>query len=113
MKVYEGFPDGTVLVHFNGSSVPLKPRLDLANHSPDGFTWGYRGSGPSQLALAILADAFPDDEPFALEFYQFFKEAVIARLAMDKGWSFDFDYVHLTAARIADAVKEMDKSQTS
>ena len=26
----------------------------INNHSPDGFTWGYGGSGPSQLALAIL-----------------------------------------------------------
>ncbi len=37
---------------------PLGPRLDLANHSPDGFSWGYGGSGPAQLALAILADHF-------------------------------------------------------
>ena len=24
------------------------------NHSPDGFNWGYGGSGPAQLALAIM-----------------------------------------------------------
>jgi hypothetical protein len=35
---------------------PLPLRLDLWNHSPTGFNWGYTGSGPSQLALAILAD---------------------------------------------------------
>jgi Family of unknown function (DUF6166) len=35
----------------------LDPRYDLANHSPDGFEWGYGGSGPAQLAIAILADA--------------------------------------------------------
>ena len=34
---------------------PLHKRLDLANHSPTGFSWGYGGSGPAQLALAILA----------------------------------------------------------
>ena len=27
-------------------------------HSPDGFEYGYGGSGPSDLALAILADYF-------------------------------------------------------
>ena len=27
------------------------------NHSPDGFNWGYGGSGPAQLALAILLEA--------------------------------------------------------
>lgn len=32
----------------------LNPRLDLFNHSPTGFEWGYGGSGPAQLALAIL-----------------------------------------------------------
>ena len=26
----------------------------VRNHSPDGFSWGYGGSGPSQLALAIM-----------------------------------------------------------
>lgn len=30
----------------------------LVLHSPDGFEWGYYGSGPSDLALAILADFF-------------------------------------------------------
>ena len=34
---------------------PLNPRRDLWNHSPDGFQYGYAGSGPSQLALAITA----------------------------------------------------------
>jgi len=28
----------------------------LWNHSPDGFEWGYGGSGPAQLALAIYQD---------------------------------------------------------
>lgn len=37
---------------------PLPPRLDLRNHSPTGFEWGYSGSGPAQLALAILAHHF-------------------------------------------------------
>lgn len=36
-------------------SLPL--RLDLARHSPTGPEWAYEGSGPAQLALAILADA--------------------------------------------------------
>jgi len=33
------------------------PSQALWNHSPDGFEWGYHGSGPAQLALAILYDA--------------------------------------------------------
>ena len=34
--------------------LPLGPSLRLFNHSPTGFEWGYGGSGPAQLALAIL-----------------------------------------------------------
>lgn len=57
---------------------PLNPRFDLANHSPDGFAWGYAGSGPAQLALAILAHA--SDDETAKKYYQAFKFAKIVRL---------------------------------
>jgi hypothetical protein len=30
----------------------------VVRHSPDGFEWGYGGSGPSDLALSILVDYF-------------------------------------------------------
>ena len=36
---------------------PLKSQ-SIVNHSPDGFNWGYLGSGPAQLALAILLEVF-------------------------------------------------------
>lgn len=52
--------------------LPLEPSLKLRNHSPTGFAWGYGGSGPAQLALAILLD-FTGDEKTALEYYQDFK----------------------------------------
>jgi hypothetical protein len=35
-------------------------------HSPDGFEWGYAGSGPADLALAILADHFGERPEFVL-----------------------------------------------
>ncbi len=62
----------------------LPPRLDLVNHSPTGFAWGYGGSGPAQLALAMLVWEF--GETFALEGcrYQLFKRDVIAGL--DEEW---------------------------
>jgi len=34
-----------------------RPSLQLRKHSPDGFEWSYGGSGPAQLALAILLHA--------------------------------------------------------
>ena len=55
----------------------------VCNHSPDGFCWGYCGSGPSQLALAILLE-FTDKET-ALANYQRFKRDKVA------GWADDFD----------------------
>ena len=62
----------------------LNPRHDLRNHSPDGFEWGYGGSGPAQLALAILADHLRDDE-LAMDLYMEFKDVVISKLPYE-GW---------------------------
>jgi hypothetical protein len=58
----------------------LKPDLSqkLRNHSPDGFNWGYGGSGPAQLALAILLDVCGKGR--ALQLYQQFVGDVVARL---------------------------------
>jgi len=60
------------------SSRPLPLRLDLCNHSPTGFEIGYGGSGPAQLALAILADCCGDE--IAMTYHQAYKWAVIARI---------------------------------
>jgi Family of unknown function (DUF6166) len=78
MKHYEGHrTDIGVVVTVGG--LPLNPRLDLYNHSPTGFEWGYGGSGPAQLALAILADHLGDGRQ-ALAIYQQFKFSVVAGL---------------------------------
>lgn len=93
MKTYRGRPphDVTVETRTNGTEATerraLPPRLDLRNHSPTGFSWGYHGSGPSQLALAILADAMPADEELALSLYQRFRDEVVARFNMDAPWT--------------------------
>lgn len=67
--------------------VPIEPRHDLRNHSPDGFEWGYEGSGPAQTALAVLTDFYEGKrDDLALLCYQEFKAEVIARRAEDY-WS--------------------------
>jgi len=73
-------PQGVVCTVNGGSasSRPLPLRLDLWNHSPTGFEFGYGGSGPAQLALAILADCCGDE--LALQYHQAFKWAVVARI---------------------------------
>jgi len=93
VKRYEGRREGhAVDVTVNGR--PLNPRLDLWNHSPTGFEWGYGGSGPAQLALALLADHFGDDAQ-ALANYQAFKRAVIASLPHN-GWNLTTDQIART-----------------
>jgi hypothetical protein len=82
MKEYRGIrTDAGTTVTVNRA--PLNARHDLRKHSPDGFEWGYSGSGAAQLALALLADHVGDDER-ALAVYQDFKFAVVAGFASDE-----------------------------
>jgi len=69
-------------VYING--VYLDPSLSqrYRNHSPDGFNWGYLGSGCAQLALAILMEFTPVS--FALNYYQIFKILFVASLDQNK-----------------------------
>lgn len=46
---------GTYKLHFNISQT-------LVQHSPDGFEWGYQGSGPADFALNILHLFLPPHE---------------------------------------------------
>jgi len=58
----------------------------VKNHSPDGFNWGYYGSGPSQLALAVVLEC--TDKP---DGYQEFKNKVISTLPKDQPFEVEFD----------------------
>lgn len=82
--------------------VDLPPRTDLRNHSPTGFAWGYSGSGPAQLALALMAHATGDDA-LALRVYQAFKEHKVASWARDTGWRMTADEVRQWATTIETA----------
>ena len=48
--------NGEVIVTVGGRLLDPFPSQAVRNHSPTGFAWGYGGSGPAQLALAILID---------------------------------------------------------
>lgn len=85
-KIYRGMPSsGTVWTQRGCVYKRLNPRFDLRKHSPTGFSWGFSGSGPAQLSLAILANALGDDAR-ALHLYQRFKFKVIAALPGDRPW---------------------------
>lgn len=87
-------PDHTVRYRDSDQELRYDPwkqlpmRNDLRNHSPDGANWGYLGSGPAQLALAILANATGSDE-MAAAMYQDFKAEVVSRWAMDDDWEME------------------------
>lgn len=115
MKVYEGrrlpMPDGMVhtgcevfvTVRDGGDIKPLPWRLDLFNHSPTGLNWGYAGSGPAQLALAILADCLGNNE-LAVRLHQAFKRRVVARF--DDKWSIDERAVYAEVERLVEEQRQ-------
>ena len=101
MKTYIGQAPHRVIVQLaNGKVRELDPAFDLANHSPTGFSWGYCGSGPAQLALAILADVFRPRREYARRFYQEFKRRVIAALPGDQDWELTEERVREVAMAI-------------
>lgn len=68
-------------IWLDGKKLSHKKSCRLRNHSPSGFSWGYLGSGPAQLALAILLEL--KGKEFALKNYQHFKEDFIAEIPHD------------------------------
>jgi hypothetical protein len=82
MKTYHGMRTEagcTVVVEEDGELTTIHLLLNLRTHSPTGVEWGYGGSGPSQLALALAADALGDDDK-AQEVYQRLKFKLVGGL---------------------------------
>ena len=80
-----------------GSPAPLPLHLEVRNHSPTGFAWGYGGSGPAQLALALLLDA-TGSELLALRHYQEFKRQFVA--GWGQTWSITAREIRAFAAKL-------------
>jgi hypothetical protein len=55
--------------------------LQVENKSQS-FSWGYHGSGPAQLSLAILLELC-DNDLQAIKLFQLFKQEIIADFPMD------------------------------
>ena len=77
-------------VFLNGNLLDPKKSQDICNHSPDGFSWGYLGSGPSQLALSVLLEI--ESKEFASNYYHLFKEVVISKLPFNESFEITIDY---------------------
>lgn len=100
MSVYRGeHIEETALVYKDGRLLRPGRSQKVRNHSPTGFAWGYAGSGPAQLALALLLEETTAET--AQDFYQTFKAEVVAR------WQ---DSWEITSAEICDWINK-ERSQ--
>jgi hypothetical protein len=140
MKVYSGTrvfdPDSTgrgeasVVVQdvVAGGLSERRPLTHVAHHSPDGFEWGYAGSGPADLALAILADYLEEPPGFVLAalrsmwtprskaaaLHQSFKEGFVATEHRDE-WQLPGDEIEAWVqspdiqARLAELAQEEEE----
>ena len=140
MKVYSGtrvlYRDG--MTHGEASVVVQnvvddgpsgrRPLAHVSYHSPDGFEWGYAGSGPADLALALLADYFDEPPEFVLAalrsiwtprskaaaLHQSFKERFVATEHWDE-WQLDSDAIEAwlqtpaIQTRLAELAQEEDE----
>ena len=77
----QGF--GDVVCSRNSSGIKTNVPQRIICHSPDGFEWGYGGSGPADFALNILSVYIGEEE--ANMYYQDFKWNFIALLHRDGG----------------------------
>lgn len=79
--IYKGYRHsdgvGNQLVTKDDDILDPRPSREIWNHSPDGFNWGYHGSGPAQLALALLYDV-TKDEVVSVRLHQEFKRSFVA-----------------------------------
>lgn len=99
MKTYHGYAatkeHAAQVVVRNGSLRKLEHHV---RHSPTGFSWGFGGSGPGDLARCILLDTFgmidcPDapkecqcESKWVEPAYHAFKDDVVAKLSQESDW---------------------------
>lgn len=92
-------------VWIDGLSLDPSPSCRVWNHSPDGFNWGYAGSGPAQMALAILLHAGVSERR-AVRLHQSLKVALIQHLPQGQDFDVTFDlhaWLDTQAAPVIDA----------
>jgi len=95
MKVYRGYSDqgdatGPVsLVVYEEGQEPYKLRHMIV-HSPNGLSWGYKGSGAADLALSVLADYL--DEAAAIPAHERYDHAIAGAIQETGAWRLHQDF---------------------
>lgn len=84
--------NGDSFILWNGVRLSPNESLKVSNHSPDGFAWGYNGSGPAQAALAILLQE-TRDVALSVKHYQKFKSNFVANWPAAKEWTLTSDEI--------------------
>jgi hypothetical protein len=81
MRVYTGVaePSGRNRVFVSTASGSRTELVHRRVHSPEGFAWGYRGSGPADLAHSILTLEIGEEATAAVALR--FRDDVVARLS--------------------------------
>lgn len=72
IEIQQNEQTGAIEVFIDGNFLSPVHSQSVLNHSPDGFNVGYSGSGPAQLALAILL-RFCRATTTAVQYHQQFK----------------------------------------
>ncbi len=106
MTTYRGDPTKAPEDCVTADGRPLALYLKDVNHSPSGFGWGYGGSGPAQLAYAILRHHLRD-KTRAQMVYQDFKFEVIANLPREQPWELTSEQINETMSVKKIVVKEV------
>lgn len=84
MGLIPGF-NGDVICKREGGKVYTNIPRVITRHSPDGFEWGYGGSGPADFALNIMAAFLGTDRAQRNSLYQEFKAKFVATLPEEGG----------------------------
>lgn len=84
---------------------------NIVYHSPDGFEWGYHGSGPADLALNILDLILPSKE--ANRLHQLFKGQFVAQVPQEGGEIKLSDVIRWIAQHYADESEAIMEHQAA
>jgi hypothetical protein len=100
--IYSGKRDraGFAIVRVDETVLSPKQAAAIYAGAPDGFEWGYDGSGPRLLALALLYDYLADADQ-ALSYCAGFFREVVGKFAREKDWSLSGEEIEAALARIA------------